>query len=84
MFVDLGDLLPWHVANLGANLGALSILLIAVLWRRYTTKRDGFVAQDKRDDAKGPPWTFPYVFPLLGSLPIAYLWDPRAFVLDRK
>ncbi|KAI1440154.1 cytochrome P450 [Annulohypoxylon stygium] len=36
----------------------------------------------KRDDAKGAPSTFPYIFPLLGSLPLAYLWDPKAFVLN--
>ncbi|KAI0838408.1 cytochrome P450 [Hypoxylon sp. FL0890] len=72
------DLLPLR----GANLGALSLLFIAILWRWYAVRRDRFIAHGKRGDVKGAPLTFPYVFPLLGSLPIMYLWDPRAFVLN--
>ena len=75
-----GDLLPWRVADLGA----FTLLLLVALWLRYTAKRDNFVASDKRENAKGAPPTFPYVFPLLGNLPISYLWKPREFVLDRK
>lgn len=75
-----GELLRLSVPNLGA----LSLLLIAVLWRRYTAQRDGFTTYKKRDDAKRVPLTFPYFFPLLGSLPITYLWKPRAFVSDPK
>ncbi|KAI0505357.1 hypothetical protein F5B22DRAFT_651863 [Xylaria bambusicola] len=30
------------------------------------------------------PPTFPSVVPLLGSLPIAYLFNPKAFILDRN
>lgn len=74
------DLLPLRVVNLGA----LSLLLFAALWRHYTARRDNSVAYTKHDNAKGVPPTFPYVFPLLGSLPITYLWKPRAFVLNRK
>ncbi|KAK7753016.1 hypothetical protein SLS62_004965 [Diatrype stigma] len=62
------------------NLGALSLLLIAVLWRRYTAQRDSFAAYKKHGNAQCAPLTFPYFFPLLGSLPITYLWKPRAFV----
>ncbi|KAI0443655.1 cytochrome P450 [Xylaria telfairii] len=36
------------------------------------------------DQLRSAPPTFPYVFPFLGSLPIAYLFNPRAFVLDRN
>lgn len=74
------NLFSWRVTNLGA----LSLLLVAALWRRYTAKRDRFVVHDKREDSRGTPSTFPHVFPLLGTLPIAYLWRPRSFVLDRK
>ncbi|KAI2463060.1 cytochrome P450 [Annulohypoxylon bovei var. microspora] len=66
----------------GANLGAAALLLIAALWFRYAARRDKFMVYEKRDDAKGAPSTFPYIFPLLGSLPVAYLWNPRAFVLN--
>lgn len=64
------------------NLSALSLLLVAGLWRWYVARRDRFIAYQKRDDARGIPLTFPYVFPLLGSLPITYIWNPRAFVLN--
>lgn len=75
-----GDLISWPKANLGA----FSLLLLAVLWLRYITRRDSFDKYNKRGDAKGVPQTFPYVFPLLGSLPFTYLWKPRDFVLDPK
>ncbi|PSR84021.1 cytochrome P450 [Coniella lustricola] len=70
---------PWWRS---ANLGALFILLIVVLWHRYVTKRDSFIAHNKRNSAEGTPWTFPYVFPLLRSLPLMYLWNPKSFVLN--
>lgn len=75
------DLFTWS----WANLSALSLLLAAGLWRQYTARRDGFLVLNKRDTTgqRVPP-TFPYFFPLLGTLPITYLWKPRAFVLDRK
>ncbi|KAI1413327.1 cytochrome P450 [Hypoxylon sp. FL1857] len=66
----------------GANLGAFSLLLIVGLWYWYTARRDNFIAHNRREGAKGAPLIFPYVFPLLGSLPITYLWNPRAFVLN--
>ncbi|KAI0882867.1 cytochrome P450 [Annulohypoxylon maeteangense] len=75
MFLDL-------VSPRTANLGVAFLFLITVLWLRYAAQRDRFAVLGKRDDAKGAPSTFPYVFPLLGSLPLAYLWDPRAFVLN--
>ncbi|KAI0101467.1 cytochrome P450 [Hypoxylon sp. NC0597] len=66
----------------GANLGAFSLLVIAALWCWYAARYDSSKAHKKPSNAKCIPTTFPYVFPLLGSLPIAYLWNPRAFVLD--
>ncbi|KAI1740537.1 cytochrome P450 [Xylaria scruposa] len=65
-----------------ANLGALGILLIAAFWRWYSASRDEFLARQKHGNARGAPPTFPYIFPLLGSMPISYLWKPRAFVLN--
>lgn len=62
----------------------LFLILVAVLWLRYTASRAKFVASNERNNAKGVPPTFPYVFPLLGNLPVLYLWKPRAFVLDKK
>ena len=67
-----------------ANLAAFFLFLLAVLWRRYTAKCNAFIAYKKRDSARGTPFTFPYAFPLLGSLPIAYLWNPRDFVLNPR
>ncbi|KAI0850264.1 cytochrome P450 [Daldinia vernicosa] len=67
-----------------ANLLAVCLLLITVLWRRYAAKHASLVAYEKRDDVKGIPSTFPYVFPLLGNLPIMYLWNPKDFVLNPK
>ncbi|KUJ06800.1 cytochrome P450 [Mollisia scopiformis] len=67
------------------HLGALFLLLIAALWHRYAANRRSFTAYTKRENNKGVvPLTFPYIFPLLGSLPVAYLWNPRAFVLSRN
>ncbi|KAI1179675.1 cytochrome P450 [Nemania sp. FL0916] len=65
-----------------AELGAFSLLLIAGLWRWYTARRDKFLRYQKRDDIQATPLTFPYFIPLLGSLPITYLWKPKAFVLS--
>jgi hypothetical protein len=76
----LYDLLPLQ----RAHFGALALLLIAALWHRYATKRRHFLAYENLNEGKGAPLTFPYIFPLLGSLPVSYLWNPRAFVLDRK
>ncbi|OTA53889.1 cytochrome P450 [Hypoxylon sp. EC38] len=59
----------------GANLGAFSLIVIAALCRCSK-------GREKPGNAKGTPATFPYIFPLLGSLPIVYLWNPRAFVLN--
>ncbi|OTA83033.1 hypothetical protein M434DRAFT_36900 [Hypoxylon sp. CO27-5] len=66
----------------GANLGAFSLIVIAALCRWYATRYDSSKGREKPGNAKGTPATFPYIFPLLGSLPIAYLWNPRAFVLN--
>lgn len=75
-----GDLLPWGVVNLAT----LCLLLTAALWSRYTARRDNFLSQEKHENAKGVPSMFPYIFPLLGSLPITYLWKPKAFVLNQR
>lgn len=77
MFVDL---IPWPTATLGAPF----LLLVTLLWLRYTTMRDTFDTHNKRGETKGAPSTFPYVFPLLGSLPLMYLWKPRDFVLNPR
>ena len=66
------------------NLAVLLLFLLVVLWRHYTLKYNAFAACQKVDNTRGAPLTFPYVFPLLGSLPIAYLWKPRDFVLNRR
>ncbi len=66
------------------GLGGLSLLLIAALWLRYAAVLDSFMVYKKRENAKGVPLVFPYVFPFLGSLPITYLWRPRDFVLSQK
>ncbi|KAI1384153.1 cytochrome P450 [Hypoxylon trugodes] len=73
----------WNFLPLGVgNLVALSFLLTSSLWLRYTFKRDHFLAYEKRANSKEAPFVFPHIFPILGSLPIAYLWDPRGFVLN--
>jgi hypothetical protein len=73
------DHLPLGVANLGGFL----LLLVVVSWRWYTLKHDSYVTYKKRGNlSKSAPLTFPYYFPLLGTLPIQYLWDPRGFVLN--
>ncbi|KAI3334168.1 cytochrome P450 [Ustulina deusta] len=66
------------------HLGALVLLLLSALWLWHNTaKRHGPVAIDRCANANGAPPTFPYVFPFLGSLPIAYLFNPRAFTSYR-
>ncbi|KAI0105052.1 cytochrome P450 [Nemania sp. FL0031] len=64
------------------SLGALVLLPLGALWLWHAAKWHGPVANDKLANAKGAPPTFPYVFPFLGSLPIAYLFSPKAFVLN--
>ncbi|KAI1274626.1 cytochrome P450 [Xylaria sp. FL0933] len=65
------------------NLGALVLLLFSALWLWHAVKRRCLIPDDKLTNAKGAPPTFPYIIPFVGSLPIAYLFNPRAFVLDR-
>lgn len=77
MFIDF---ISWPMVKLGA----LSLVLIAALWLRWTTRRGTFVTHDKSGDAKAVPSTFPCNLPLLGNLPIIYLWKPRDFVSDPK
>ncbi|CAN8104712.1 unnamed protein product [Discula destructiva] len=72
------DLSSWSAANIGG----LSLFLVVALWLRYTSWRDAFATQSQTRDGKSVPSTFPYIVPLLGSLPIAYLWGPKAFVLN--
>lgn len=67
-----------------ANLGALSLVLFAALWLWRLTRRGAFATHNKSGGVKGVPSTFPYIFPLLGNLPIIYLWKPRDFVSDPK
>ncbi|KAI0532633.1 cytochrome P450 [Xylaria digitata] len=68
----------------GFNPGPLSLLLFGALWLWYAARRHGPVADNKLVDGKGVPPTFPYVFPFIGSLPIAYLFNPREFLLDQN
>ena len=60
---------------------ALTLILVAAwqsqLIRRVRSPND----YPRRRTGKVPP-TFPYRLPLLGSLPIYYLWNPMRFVLD--
>ncbi|CAG8951630.1 hypothetical protein HYFRA_00005430 [Hymenoscyphus fraxineus] len=81
MLVERLSLLPGT-----SHLGAVLLFLVAVLWLRYVLgNKARFVAQCKNHD-KGKiveaPLTFPYIVPLLGSVPISYLWNPRGFVLN--
>ncbi|KAI1368064.1 cytochrome P450 [Xylaria arbuscula] len=64
------------------HLGVLALLLFGALWLWHARKCHEPLANDKFAHAKGTPPTFPYVFPFLGSLPIAYLFNPRAYVLN--
>lgn len=80
MFDGLG--LPAWCAS---NWGSLAATLIAIiLWRRYAIRRDSYAGQNESNTANGIPPTFPYLFPFLGTLPIAYLWKPRDLVLSRE
>ncbi|CAI6338089.1 unnamed protein product [Periconia digitata] len=64
------------------SLALILVFLITVFWLRFRHKHRTFLAHSKRDGIKIIPPTFPYAFPLLGSLPVAYLWKPKAVVLD--
>jgi hypothetical protein len=57
---------------------------IIILVFRYNALWSKFRAYRRRDDANNAPPLFPYFFPLLGSLPFAYLWNPRTFVLSPR
>jgi len=86
------DVAPSH---LGAAL-TLPFFLVTALWLRYPAKHDGFVelqSQKRLSDGDAAaatknkaeaPLTFPHVFPLLGSLPLAYLRAPYEFVMDKR
>ena len=58
--------------------------LIAILIFRYNALWSKFRAYRKPDGAADAPPLYPYFFPLLGSLPFAYLWNPRTFVLSPR
>ena len=81
---SLGAMILDYVALHAGNLGAAALLLTVTLWLRYATQFGKLMTCEKRDTAKCNPPTFPYIFPLLGSLPVAYLWNPKAFVLNPK
>jgi len=76
----LSELLPTHAPSLVA----LAVLLITTLLLRYNAKCAKFAPDKSCGKPDGIPLTFPYVFPLLGSLPVAYLWKPRDFVLNQQ
>lgn len=73
MLFDLGQLAVTRLVS-------LSLLLIATLWFPYSAKHNRFWTYRKPDNAKAVPPTFPYFLPLLGCLPVKYLWSPREFV----
>lgn len=66
------------------NGAALVIFIIALLVLRYNASRNRYNAAKRRDIAKAKPPTVPYVVPLLGTVPLGYIWDPIKFVLDPK
>ncbi|KAI1878967.1 hypothetical protein JX265_003144 [Neoarthrinium moseri] len=66
------------------NPGTFCFLLVVVLWLRYAAALNNFKAYEKQRGAQGIPLAFPYVFPLLGNLPLPYLWRPKAFILNRN
>ncbi|KAH8723973.1 cytochrome P450 [Phaeosphaeriaceae sp. PMI808] len=63
---------------------AISILATIILSFRYIAARNAFARPNKRDDTERRPPTEPYFFPLIGSLPLGYIFRPYAFVLDPK
>jgi hypothetical protein len=66
------------------NVTACLLLVSAALCLRYTFKYARFQDYRKSEHAKAAPLTFPYFIPLLGSLPLQYLWRPKDFVLNQK
>lgn len=80
MFDDF-DPLTWRIADWRT---LTVMLLVVVLWRRYAIWCEIYECQSKSGTANDAPLTFPYFLPLLGSLPISYLWKPRAFVLSQE
>ncbi|KAK4164372.1 25-hydroxycholesterol 7-alpha-hydroxylase [Cladorrhinum sp. PSN259] len=76
------NFLPSAVANHEAQWGlSLFAILVTILWLRYRANLHSFAAATKKQHS--PP-TYPYLFPVLGSLPLAYLWKPRDVVLNPK
>ncbi|KAI1342556.1 cytochrome P450 [Xylariaceae sp. FL0016] len=73
-----GDLL----SPLVVNLAVLSLVVITICWHRYLSARAQFTKVQNPSDVGSVPPTFPHVFPLLGSLPLDYLWSPKEFVLN--
>ncbi|KAI0160102.1 cytochrome P450 [Xylariaceae sp. FL1272] len=66
-----------------ANLGALILTLAIILWRRYTINHSDYaISQTHTPYQPTAPSTFPYIFPLMGSLPLIYLVDPLSLVLN--
>ncbi|KAI1258712.1 cytochrome P450 [Xylariaceae sp. FL1019] len=66
-----------------ASLVAMILFLAFIPWRRYNTKQSEFTnSQTHQPGQPTAPATFPYVFPFLGSLPLAYLINPLSYVLD--
>ncbi|KAI1825086.1 cytochrome P450 [Xylaria intraflava] len=74
MFTDL--LQVWDAGRV-PNLGTLCLLIAiaAILLQQLSNA----TAQKKHG---GVPATFPHAIPFLGSLPIAYLWKPKDYVLN--
>jgi len=68
---------------------ALALIVCAALWYRYTCARDKYLSggdddRKTRHVAGRAPPRFPYLFPLVGSIPLGYLPNPKDFVLNPK
>ncbi|KAF2653089.1 Pfs, NACHT and ankyrin domain protein, partial [Lophiostoma macrostomum CBS 122681] len=61
---------------------SLLVSSLIVLAIRHHRSQITFHESKIYHDARHVPPTYPYIFPLLGSLPLAYLWDPKSFVLN--
>ncbi|KAF2468300.1 cytochrome P450 [Lindgomyces ingoldianus] len=60
----------------------LLLAVVTLLLLHYIYKHKHFRECTKQDNSKLTPPTELYVFPLLGSLPLTYIWNPRGFVLN--
>jgi hypothetical protein len=69
-----------------SNCTALFFFVLAILSFRYNALQTHYQAAKNKsgNGSKEAPPTVPYVFPFLGTVPLAYVWSPIAFVLNPK